>query len=356
MLTIKNLRDQKLILFEALSGSKAYGLDLPGSDTDIRGVYISPKKNFYGLNVQAQVNDEKQDVVFYELKRFFELLSKSNPSLLELLSVSSEDIIYKHPLFDLLDPQLLLSKKCKDAFAGYAFTQIKKAKGLNKKIYNPVDKERKSILHFCYVINGKSSRPLLEWLAENDYKQENCGLAKINHMKDLYGLYYQEDQDLGFKGVMHKDNANEVALSSIPKELQPKTFLSFNKEGYCAYCKDYRSYWDWVEKRNEERYKNTIQHGKNYDAKNMMHTFRLLEMAIEIMRFEKVIVKRPDREELLKIRSGHYHFDELISKAEEKMEAVNYWYERSSLPEEPDKNRMEEVLFQIREEWYLSAK
>ena len=36
----KDLKEQGLILFEAISGSRAYGTSLPTSDTDIRGVFI----------------------------------------------------------------------------------------------------------------------------------------------------------------------------------------------------------------------------------------------------------------------------------------------------------------------------
>ncbi|MFT5917562.1 MAG: hypothetical protein ACJAWV_000764 [Flammeovirgaceae bacterium] len=69
-------------------------------------------------------------------------------------------------------------------------------------------------------------------------------------------------EGLGFSGIVKKANSNEVSLSSIPKELQPKTFLYFNKDGYSTYCKKYKEYWDWVGKRNEARYENTMSHGR----------------------------------------------------------------------------------------------
>lgn len=171
-------------------------------------------------------------------------------------------------------------------------------------------------------------------------------------MKNLYALFYDEKNELDFKGVMKKESANEVLLSSVPKGIEPVNYLYFNLEGYMKYCKDYREYWDWVEKRNEARYKNTLAHGKNYDAKNMMHTFRLLDMAIEILRAEKVIVRRPNREELLLIRSGHFTYEDLMKKAEQKLKEVDYWYEKSKLPEEPDRDRIEELLVEIRRELY----
>lgn len=76
-MTIDFLRENKLIILECISGSKAYGLDTPSSDTDIKGVFLLPKSNFYGLEYVPQVNNETNDIVFYELRRFMELLAKT---------------------------------------------------------------------------------------------------------------------------------------------------------------------------------------------------------------------------------------------------------------------------------------
>ena len=48
-MTIKDLKDKNLLLFECLSGSKAYGLATPQSDTDIKGIFYIPKEMFFGL-------------------------------------------------------------------------------------------------------------------------------------------------------------------------------------------------------------------------------------------------------------------------------------------------------------------
>ena len=72
---IEHIRKNGWIIFECISGSKSYGLDLPTSDTDIKGVYILPKEILFGLNNIPQINNESNDIVFYELGRFVELLS-----------------------------------------------------------------------------------------------------------------------------------------------------------------------------------------------------------------------------------------------------------------------------------------
>lgn len=351
-MTIQQLKQNKLILLETISGSRAYGTDLPTSDTDIRGVFILPQSKFYGLDYVPQISDDTNDTVYYELGRFAELLSKNNPNMLELLATPEDCILYKHPLMERFRPETFLSKLCEKTFAGYAISQVRKARGLNKKIVNPMEKERKSILDFCYVIKEHGAVPLKKWLDYHGYNQRHCGLVNIAHFRDVYAVFYDEQNNLGFKGIMNKPTANEVALSSIPKGMRKVGVLSFNKDGYKTYCKDYRNYWDWVAKRNEDRYKNTISHGKNYDAKNMMHTIRLLEMAEEIAAQKEIRVRRPNRDFLLHIRKGALDYDELLEMAEHKIEKIKQLYENSDLPEKPDLKQIETLLVKTRREWY----
>lgn len=352
MLTINDLKTQGLLLFECISGSKAYGLDLPTSDTDIKGVFVLPQQLYYGLDYIQQISDAKNDVVYYELGRFVELLYKNNPNILEMLHSPSDCILHKDPLFDLLQPAIFLSKLCKDSFAGYAMSQIKKAQGLNKKIMNPMDKVRKTVLDFCYVQKDQGAIKLTTWLAQNNLLQEHCGLVNIPHMKDVYGLYYDAENQYNFQGIVRSKTVDTVILNSIPKGAEQVAILYFNKDGYKKYCKDYKNYWEWVEKRNESRYENTIAHGKNYDAKNMMHTFRLLDMAEEILADGSIRVKRPNRTALLAIRSGEHSYEWLMQQAEVKVERINALYERSPLQAVPDKGKIEQLLVQIRKEFY----
>lgn len=45
-MTFESLQQQReYLLLECISGSKAYNLQLPTSDTDIKGVFILPRPN-----------------------------------------------------------------------------------------------------------------------------------------------------------------------------------------------------------------------------------------------------------------------------------------------------------------------
>lgn len=349
------LKNNKLIIFEAISGSKSYGLDTPQSDTDIRGVFILPKSTFYSLSYTAQVSNASQDIVYYELRKFFELLSKNNPNVLELLNIPKDCTLYEHSLYKKLKNFPFLSKLCKGTFAGYALSQVKKARGLNKKILNPIGEKRKTVLDFCYVTHHQGSITLNKWLALKGFKQEQCGLCNLAHMKDLYALYYDADKTLAYKGIMKSEYSDDIALSSIPKGEKVLAYLHFSKESFSYYCKQYKDYHEWVAQRNEVRYENTLSHGKNYDAKNMMHTFRLLAMAEEIAQFQEIRVHRPDRDFLLKVRNGLYEYEDLLKLAEDKIQLLETLFKHAPLPDTPDQQAINQLLIETRDGFYQST-
>ncbi|MGG1923548.1 nucleotidyltransferase domain-containing protein [Chryseobacterium sp. NRRL B-14798] len=351
-MTIQDLKNKNLLLFEAISGSRAFGLATENSDTDIRGVYYLPREDFFGLNYIPQISNETNDLTYYEIGRFVELLQKNNPNILEILASPEDCILYKHPLMDLLKTEDFLSKLCKDTFAGYAVSQIKKAKGLNKKIVNPIDKERKSILDFCFILDGQGSVPLKKWLDEDGLSQEKCGLINIDHTKGMFALFYDESGTLGYKGVIQNEEANQVSVSSVPKEEKPVAYLFCNLDAYSVYCKDYREYWKWVAERNEDRYNVNQTHGQNYDSKNMMHTIRLLQSCEQIFKTGSLTIRVNNRDELLDIKGGNQSYENVMEKAENLIESIESHYSTTTLPDSPDLEKTTKILIQIREKLY----
>ena len=344
------LKRHGLILFEAISGSRSQGLAGAHSDTDIKGVFYLPKHLFYSNQYIEQVSNSSNDIVYYELGRFFELLLKNNPNILELLATNDEDILYKHPIMNRINIHQFLSKLVKETFAGYAFSQINKATGYNKKVNKPVETERKTVLDFCYCIAGNQSIPVKAWLQENSFLAERCGLSKISNTKGLFALYYSNE--INYSGIVKNEDCNEVRTSSIPKNEKPVTYLFFNQEAYSGHCKKYQEYWSWVNKRNHTRYQTNASHGKGYDSKNMMHTIRFMQMAESILSTGKLILKVPNRDELLAIKAGKFEYDDLLNKANDLMQSIETISANSSLPDKPDEDSITHMLVNIRRELY----
>ncbi|MDQ8144155.1 DNA polymerase beta superfamily protein [Chryseobacterium sp. CFS15] len=362
-MTIQTLKNKNLILFQSISGSRSFGLATENSDTDIRGVYYLPKEDFFGLNYIPQISNETNDISYYEIGRFVELLQKNNPNILEIMASPEDCIQHTNPLMDLLKPEDFLSKLCKDTFAGYAISQIKKAKGLNKKILNPIDKERKSILDFCYILENNGSTPLKKWLHEfpssrgvsegrGGLIQEKCGLVSIDNTKGMFALFYDESRDLGYKGIIQNEEANQVSVSSVPKGEQSLAFMFCNLDAYSTYCKDYREYWKWVSERNEDRYNVNQNHGQNYDSKNMMHTIRLLQSCEHIFKTGSLEIRVENRDELLDIKAGNWSYDNVMKKAEQLIKSIEYHHSKSTLPEFPDVEKTTRLLVEIRNSLY----
>ena len=347
--SLDRVRQPDLLLFESVAGSRAYGTDLAGSDEDLRGVFVAPQAFVLGLDQIDQVSDERGDVVYYEIGRLMELLLKNNPNALELIAMPEDCVKHRHPLYDLLEPSLFLSKLCAKTYGEYAMGQIRKARGLNKKIVNPQPEQRKALLDFCFVPQGQGSLGLLEWLAERGIQPENCGLTAVQHAPGVYAVYH--DPGCNFRGVVSRRDPDSLVFSSVPKEAVPIGWMHCNQDAFQAHCKAHREYWEWVGNRNEERFQNNVGHGRGYDSKNLMHTIRLLDMAKEIASEGMLRIRRPNREYLLRVRAGEFEYEDLVDQAEQKLEQVKAAFERSDLPEFPDREKVNALLVRIRTEF-----
>lgn len=422
-MTIEELRQSGLIAYEYIRGSKSYGLDTPTSDEDRGGVFICPLEMLMGLrsNYVEQVADEKGDTVFYEFGRWIELLLKSNPTALESLFIPERCVIGKiHPMVKyIIDHRdMFLSKECFKTLTGYAHSQIYKARGLNKKIVNPIT-ERKGVLDFCYVPWGQGSKKVKDWLYDNGLKQKYCGLVALPNMHDLYGLYYDwgthliceygadlknktnlrevwdklcdemnesidageyepcfastfevwglgggeflteyEDfvkhtEPYGFTGIVSEtEDSNGVRVCTVPKNLKPLIYMTYNKSGYESHCRDYKDYKEWEQKRNPVRYESNLN--KNYDSKNLSHVMRLMRMGKELAQGKGFNVDRTniDREYLLAIKNHEFEYDDIIAQADKEKKEMEESIITSTLPDNIDYDKVNELLINARKEFY----
>ena len=403
-LTIEYLKKNNMIAYEYVRGSHAYGTNIKDengndiSDTDIGGVFICPEEILKGLRsgYVEQVADEKNDTVYYELGRWVELLMKSNPTALESLFIPEDCIIGEiHPAvqYILEHRDLFVTKECLNPLLGYSFNQIKKAKGLNKKINIPEDFQRKDILDFCYTFKNQGSQPIKDFLEENGLNQKYCGLVNIPNMRDVYGVYYdfaayfkfenirygvssyvvngdtyyfskfnidfneineriENKKFFHYDGIVNPDEiykSNTVRLCSIPKGEKPICFMHYNKDAYTSHCNDYKEWVEWKKHRNPVRYENNKGH--NYDSKNMSHTIRLMEMGVELAEGKGFNVRRTgdDVKHLLDIRNHVMSYEEIMQEANELKEKFDKAVEVTTLPEKIDYDTINNILLKARD-------
>lgn len=349
----------KKSIFKCLTGSRAYGTNIETSDYDYKGVFVQDNDDILTFKYQEQYQVGK-DETHYEVRRFLQLAQSANPTILEMLFTPKEFWIHSYPQWELIYSKRhrFLTTKCADSFGGYAVAQIKKAKGLDKKMnWEKSRVERKWPLDFCYIYDAGKSVPLTEYFRWRGMHQQFCGLTALDHMRDCYNLYYNwsvgdltpdrnTKDDHFFRGIVH-ENSNEVLLSSIPKHVQPVGIIYYNKDGYSMHCKDYREYTEWLEKRNTQRFVDT-GHGQQIDGKNLMHCRRLLDMAMEIVNTGDLNIVRPNAEYLLKIRRGEVPLQEIIDEAEEDIEALDGMYDNCLLPDNVNMEFLNDLLLQVR--------
>lgn len=96
--TVKDIeKEEKVkVLFLIESGSRGWGWESRDSDYDVRGVFIQDYLKF--TEIKEQINRKKGDldITLWDLRKFFRLMVKSNPSVWEWLS--SEIIYLENPL------------------------------------------------------------------------------------------------------------------------------------------------------------------------------------------------------------------------------------------------------------------
>lgn len=391
-MTIKDIEEKGMIAYKYMAGSHSQNLNGPDSDIDFHGVYFTDFTKLIGLgnDYEEEVSDEKHDETYHEFGKWMTLLSKGNPNALESLFVPEGMVVGDiHPAIQevLKNRDKFVSKEVVKSLSGYAFNQIKKARGLGKKIVNPVT-ERKDVLDFCYTFKNQGSQPIKEFLAEHHLDQRYCGVVNIPNMKDTYGVYYDWaayykfendhiswdchwETDFGidypsvtdrierreffkYSGIVYPEDiekSNEIRLSSIPKGERPICFMTYNKDAYTCHCREYKEYQEWVEKRNQKRYSKAVEAG--YNQKNMCHCVRLLTMAKEISEGKGFNLWRTDdRDFLMGIKNGDYTYEYLIDYAEKLLADVNENLPKSNLPDEVDKDFVNGLTIYCRAKYY----
>src|SRR3569833_98330 len=188
------LQDPSPILFECLAGSRAYGTSTAASDEDIRGIFAVRAASYLDLiRPPDQVGDDRNNVVFYSLRRVTELLAQANPNILELLFMPPDCVRSTSPEMQALiaHRHLFVSKQCADTHAGYAMSQIRKARGQNKWVNNPKPASPPVKEDYCYIVpwqaEGPPARP--ELLKEIGWSLREYHAARLEHGHDTYRLY-----------------------------------------------------------------------------------------------------------------------------------------------------------------------
>ncbi|MGI6356828.1 MAG: DNA polymerase beta superfamily protein [Lentisphaeria bacterium] len=344
------------VIFRGIWGSHAYGTATPESDYDSLGVFMLEKSAYISLDEPpSQVSDANNDNRYYSLRNYLELAAKANPNILDSLYLPQDCVLTSSTYWDMLQKRrsIFITQQVCQTYCDYAMAQIKKARGRNKRVHNPQPERPPEATDFCYVLQHSPegrmpARPVP--VAESGIRLEQCHVAALENSGELYRLYDYGQQGRGvFRNGM-------LVCESIPKEDENTRFIGlmlFNKNAFEQAKSRHQQYWKWYRTRNEARWRDQESGELDYDAKNLMHTFRLLYSGMNVMEHGEPLVRFSGEklQELREIRAGGFSYDQLVAKAEALAERLASLREGSSLPEKADRGQVNALLLEITNRW-----
>lgn len=296
-------------IFQFVSGSHAYGFSVPESDQDLRGVFISPLRNKFNIfvaddNEGETVHNPGADDELHELRKFLKLASECNPNIIEYLYVDRL-IIYESKTWKYIRQHrdLFLSKKAKFTFSGYAIAQLKRIR-----------------THRSYLLNPPAKCP----------ERSDFGLPEGSALpKEMRNLILSMD------------------TSWFTEETKD---MAKREKGYALALNDYKAYKEWEKNRNPARKGMEAKYG--YDLKHATHLVRLINMGKQILSEGTLSVYRPERDLLMDIRNGAWTYEQLEEFALKADAEFDILYKESTLREKPDRKGIQDLYYNICEDYY----
>jgi predicted nucleotidyltransferase len=329
------MREEELhIIYETLHGSHAYGLNTPESDNDYKGVAIPPKEYFTGyLNRFEQLEQrEPDDRVIYDIRKFFKLAANCNPNIIEVLFCDDSEVVTITKEGEELRAcrDYFLSKKARYTFLGYAFAQLKRIKSHRAWLLNP-PKGKPERTHFGLpernLISSDQMGAFISLTADlikgtiEEAKLSAETRAELQKMNPHALL--NDMTDVQWKGIQELTGVSDNMIEAAMREKR-----------YRAALQHWESYLNWKKTRNPKRA--VLEAKCGFDGKHASHLVRLVRMGREILTEGKVIVKRPDREELIAIKNGEWTFDQVMAEIDGMDKQFDIYYKASILPKTPN--------------------
>jgi predicted nucleotidyltransferase len=270
-----------------LMGSHSHGTYLPPEeptavdDIDLMGFVVPPVEYHLGLPRWRHwtMQHEELDVVLYSLGKAFRLLLKSNPNIVGLLWLRDDEYVHRHELFGRLQESrsIFSSQRAADAFAGYAYDQLK--------------------------------------------RMEAFDLERMEQYESLTATI----QARGAIGELLEADGAKLLYLAKRWTIESETLKRFRK----LHHSHFSGYMGEKRKAIVRRYQ--------YDVKNAAHLIRLLRMGAEFLDTGNLQAYRTtDADELKVIKRGGWSLERVKAEAETLFTAIEASRSRSPLALQPD--------------------
>lgn len=290
-------------IFKSIYGSKLFGVDRPGSDTDYKSIFIPSSKeiilgNYKKISVvQTGSGEDKVDTEEYSLQSFLRKGYQSQTFVYDLIFTPDDMILHKTKEWDYirLHRKKLITSNVR-AFIGFALGQANK-----------------------YQIKGGRLEDLDRFI---DLLTKNKDLK----LKEIKGL----DSVEGVTSFLDdKNTKNYRILGKVCPEGSKGEILLTTLTN--------------VRKRYGQR---TLQSYKDgLDNKSFYHALRLCFEAKEILQNGEIKFPLEKADFLKKVRRNEFSIDELTNLIDENMKEIQDLKKVSSLPDSVDQDFWEDFIY-----------
>lgn len=345
------------LIFMFIRGSQAYGTNNADSDEDFGGICLPSQDVILGLkdfDQEEQWVDEKGEKVdksVYNVVKALDLLSKTNPNIIDFVFAPDHCIIHSTPEWEKIVAirDTFISKKAKWAYQGYAESQLNRIKMHRGYLLNP---PRKAPERSTFDLPDESvfPRTQLDVIARisTNYVADDDMNSFFSEFKSLFdhegAIIFKKHIDADMVPFAIKDfkkGQREFLrmISSISGQFLKEEYVNAarNELRYLSAREQWTSYKQWKKHRNEKR--QILEAKCGFDGKHAMHLIRLLRMSVEIMGGEGVLVDRRniDRESLMEIRMGNVSFDAIEQECADLKAKGDQLYDKNPLPIDVDR-------------------
>jgi uncharacterized protein len=350
-------------IFRTLTGSRVYGTSSENSDYDYRGVAIPPKPYFFGTSRFEQGRDDEDagDEVIYEIRKFLSLAGQNNPNILELLFVDPKFWVFYSPYWERIIAEVrpvILSKRCYHTYRGFAHSQLRRVRTHRGWLLQGELKEpQRSDFGLPEAppvpseVLGAANAVVARFLQSTDVEEDLSAIARLDK-SIATSLRHRMSDFLERTIALARSELEELTWKAATKQLGYDTNwidLLLREKRYQQAKAHYHSWLHWKKERNPVR--KEIEARCGFDAKHILHVFRLLANCKEILEEGVLNVTRPDADFLRKIRDGGYSFEELEEKYTTLDAELDLSHTCSKLPHSPDQKRIEWVLVSVVESY-----
>ncbi len=346
----------------ATVGSYAYGLNLPTSDIDIKGVCVAPIDYYYGVKEFYQkdggwdnphdppsglfpILGGVEDCTIYELRKFIHLAANNNPSIMEMLWLKQYEYLEPTVGRELVNHRTaFLSKKVKHTYSGYGYAQLKKVHTHRRWLLNPPHTKPQAkdfgIDDPHLPLTKSEMGAFLEYILV-------LTRDSIEFMEPTQQLRKLLLEDIDLTAIVKQKPLGEDVIPYVQEMTRgSKDFIQLlqQSQAYRKAMSKWDAYQQWKKGRNPERA--ALEAKCGYDGKHAAHSVRLLRQGLECLHNKELIVDRRDIgdvEELLAIRKGDYSYEAVIEITDALFVLLEEAYDTSTLPHNVDRELIHDL-------------